>query len=186
MAVDRRLLRPYPAIGPSHPFAAELAHLRAQVAADPGLAGPTGAPVVIRRRLRGRPGPDGAWAIDRFCWSAQWWERGTPPRFRVRTLIYEPRRGEASAFEFPADPSLPAAAESSPLRDPAAQVLRYIPLTRITFRVGDRVAADVAWIATHAPRLDAALAGIRRGVEARLAGEGAERAFCHLDATRTT
>jgi aminoglycoside phosphotransferase (APT) family kinase protein len=140
VAVDQRLPRAYPAIGPAHPLATELSHLRAQVAADPVLAGRTDMPVVIRPRLRGRPRPDGGWAIDRFYWSAQWWERGAPPRFRARTLIYEPRRGEAAIFEFPADPSLPAAAaERSPLRDPAAQVLRYIPLTRITFRAGDVV-----------------------------------------------
>jgi aminoglycoside phosphotransferase (APT) family kinase protein len=130
----------FPTIGVAHPLAPELEVLRARVEGDPVLGGRAPAAVVIRPRLRVRAEPDGRCALDRFYWSAQWREPGPPPRFRARTLFYEPRRGDPFVRDFPDDPGLPAAAApASALHDAATEVLRYIPLTRITFLAGDVV-----------------------------------------------
>jgi precorrin-6x reductase len=44
MPVDQRAARVYPSIGATHPFAAEMTRLRAQVAADPCSPGASARP----------------------------------------------------------------------------------------------------------------------------------------------
>jgi Phosphotransferase enzyme family len=131
----------YPFIEPSHPFHARLQGFRARIAADPGLAGALGVATRFRGGLRAGPDPDGRWRMERFYWCAQWWEPGASPRFRARTLLYDARHGEAAEiYDFPRDPRLrTAGGPGSPLAAPGVQVLRYIPLQRLTFRTGDTV-----------------------------------------------
>jgi aminoglycoside phosphotransferase (APT) family kinase protein len=131
----------YPFIDASHPFHARLEGFRARIAADPGLAGAVGVGTRLRGGLRARPDPDGRWRIERFYWCAQWWEPGASPRFCARTLLYDVRHGEAAEiYDFPRDPRLRAASEpGSPLAAAGVEVLRYIPLQRLTFRTGDTV-----------------------------------------------
>jgi aminoglycoside phosphotransferase (APT) family kinase protein len=127
-----------------HALSAELGALLDRVAADALLRGdgaPPGARVAIRRQLRADPE---AGRIARFTWCAQWRDPGPEARFRARTLLYERGRGEPRVYDFPDDPWLPGAgAPDGPLAAPGVEVLRYIPVRRITFRRGDRLVGKV-------------------------------------------
>src|SRR6185503_16794584 len=86
------------------------------------------------------PGAGGGVVVTRFWWGAQWRDPAVPGGFRARTLLYDARRGAPVVVAFPEDPSLPAAAApGGPLTLPDAEVLRYIPLRRITCRAGATV-----------------------------------------------
>jgi aminoglycoside phosphotransferase (APT) family kinase protein len=130
-----------------HAMSPEVRELLGRVTADPLLvAGAPDAvgPVSIRRELRVEPDRAGRWEVRRFYWSATWREPGPTARFRARTLLYEPSRGEPRTHDFPDDPWLPAAgARGGPLDDAGVEVLRYIPTRRITFRRGDGLVGKV-------------------------------------------
>lgn len=140
-AAPRAAVRPFAFVGRRHPLHEALAPLRAQIAADPGLR-PTGAAgEIVRADVRAAPDPTGGWRLERLYWSVQRADPAAPGGLRARTLAVDRRRGrdESAVFDFPADPKLPAAARpDGPVVAGAGgapvQVLRYIPLRRITFR----------------------------------------------------
>jgi aminoglycoside phosphotransferase (APT) family kinase protein len=116
--------------------------LREIVASDPGLR-PTGArDEVVRADMRAAPDAAGTWRLERLYWSVQRADPAAPGGLRGRLLVVDRRRGrppEPAVHDFPDDPRLPAAARAgSPLvagrAGPPVEVLRYIPLGRITFR----------------------------------------------------
>jgi hypothetical protein len=168
------------AFGPlteGHPIASEVEALVGRATADPVLltGGPDAAgPVEIRRDLRVAVDPSGGYAITRFYWCTQWRDAGG--RFRARLFLHEPARRPAATYDFPADPGLPAAAaRRGPLDAAEVNVLRYIPLRRITFRRGDAVVGKLKRRSTlersyailravHAAAGDAGSASIRRVV----------------------
>ena len=117
----------FPLVDAGHPLERGLEAFRAALAADPRLAGPRG-----ECEVKALERPDGAWAIDRlYCFVPD----AAPGGFGGALL--HARAGEAPAVHaFPHDPRLPAlAAPASPLRA-GAEVLRYVPLRRLTFRDG--------------------------------------------------
>jgi aminoglycoside phosphotransferase (APT) family kinase protein len=139
MAVTASKLDDFELLRGNGPVAAELEALLAMVASDRLLregGRDAAGPVAIRRDVRVAPDWTGRWAVERFYWCARW--RNQRGVFRARTLIYSRSRGRPRVYDFPDDPALPAAgAPGGPLQARDADVLRYIPARRITFRRGD-------------------------------------------------
>jgi aminoglycoside phosphotransferase (APT) family kinase protein len=122
-----------------HAVGAALEPLLAQIDEDPVLRGDRapggGGPVALRSRLWAGPAADGGAVVERFWWCAQWRDPAVPGGYGARTLLYDARRGAPAVFAFPEDPRLPAAAApDGPLTLPGVDVLRYIPLRRMTYR----------------------------------------------------
>lgn len=159
-------------MGPDRPwggpfaFAAEQAALfaalepfRAQIAADPALQ-PTGAPgELVRADLRAARPDDRTWRLDRAYWSLQRPDPGAPGGLRARMLVVDRKRSGPvpTVHDFPDDPRLAAAGHpDGPLRaghgGVPVEVLRYIPLGRITFRTTGSAAADPVIGKIKAPR----------------------------------
>jgi aminoglycoside phosphotransferase (APT) family kinase protein len=115
----------FPLVGPGHPFERGLEAFRARLASDARLAGARGESEVKAVREA-----DGAWAIDRVY---AFVPRSSDGGFGGALL--HARGGEPEVHEFPHDPRLPAlAAPGSPLLgDGHGEVLRYVPLRRLTF-----------------------------------------------------
>jgi aminoglycoside phosphotransferase (APT) family kinase protein len=122
-------------------LSAALEPVRQAIAGDPALQ-PSGAPgEQVRADVRAAPRPDGTWRIERLYWSVQRPDRGAPGGLRARMLVVDRKRSgpEPTVHDFPDDPRLPAAGRpAGPLvaghGGGAVEVLRYIPLGRITFR----------------------------------------------------
>jgi aminoglycoside phosphotransferase len=133
---------PFAFAGPSHPLSAALEPLREIVASDGRLRPSHAAGEVVRADLRVAPAVGGGWAIERLYWSVQRADPAAPGALRGRMLVVDRRRGrrpEPAVHDFPDDPRLPAAGRpGSPLvaghGGAPVEVLRYIPLGRITFR----------------------------------------------------
>jgi aminoglycoside phosphotransferase len=95
----------------------------------------------IHAELRTRRLSDGGLALRRFYWSTQEADPRSPYGFSARTLFCD----DASAprlHTFPADPAMPWLDDATgPLRADGrverVEVLRYIPLRRLTFRLYD-------------------------------------------------
>ncbi len=120
-------------IDADHPFGAALSGFRDQLA---GLAPTPGQ--LISSEIKGRRTANG-WELDRFYSSVQCWT-GDPARpFTASTLYWTARAGRAEWFHFPAEPYLVEAAAW--LHPPGHasrpyEVLRYVPLRRLTVRTG--------------------------------------------------
>jgi aminoglycoside phosphotransferase len=133
---------PFAFAGPGHPLSAALEPLRELVASDDGLR-PSHAPgEVVRADVRVVPAADGTWAIERLYWSVQRADPAAPGALRGRMLVVDRRRGRPSGptvHDLPDDPRLPGAGRpGGPLvaghGGAPVEVLRCIPLGRITFR----------------------------------------------------
>ena len=153
----------FPAVEPASPVHGDLERLRAEVAADCALV-PGDGDRVRAELLAGRA-PDGTVAVRRFLWSVQRPEPALPGGLAARTLVRLPVHetggpgapGHAPAsttWDFPTDPVLGGIADTAGRLavHPAAtavDVLRYIPLRRVTVRLHglpglpDRVVAKV-------------------------------------------
>lgn len=95
----------------------------------------------IQAELRVGVSADGGVEPRRFYWSAQRQDPGSPLGFAARTL-YSEGTAAPELHEFPSEPALPWLADAEgPLRSegPLARVeiLRYIPLRRVTYRLHD-------------------------------------------------
>jgi aminoglycoside phosphotransferase (APT) family kinase protein len=116
----------FPLVGAGHPLERDLEAFRAAMADDPRLAGPCGEREVKARRL-----PGGEWVVERLYCFVPARDQGA-----FGGALLHARGGDPEVYEFPHDPRLPAlAAVGSPLlADTRAEVLRYVPLRRPTFR----------------------------------------------------
>ena len=88
-----------------------------------------------------RPGPAGRrrrdGAVERFWWGAQWRDPAVPGGYGARTLLYDARRGRAGRLRLPRGPTCPSrggARRAAAARLPGVEVLRYIPVRRMTYR----------------------------------------------------
>lgn len=95
----------------------------------------SGAATTIHAEIKALPAPDGGWHFDRFYWSLQTWDDGAAQPFHAITLSYAARDGQAQWFEFPRDPYLTTMADFFRDGEEPVEVLRYVPLRRLTFRV---------------------------------------------------
>src|SRR3954447_24051103 len=101
-----------------------------------------GAAPHVHTELRVRRGSDGEPELVRFYWSRQVTQDDAPWGFAARTVYCDKRDRTPSVHVFPAEPALTMlAAEHGPLleegRPRTVEVLRYIPLRRVTFRFRD-------------------------------------------------
>jgi aminoglycoside phosphotransferase (APT) family kinase protein len=122
----------FPVVEAGHPLERGLEVFRAAMAGDPRLAGPRG-----ECEVKALERPDGTWAVDRlYCFVPDAGARPGGSGGFGGALLHA-RGAEAPAVHaFPRDPRLPALADpAGPLRA-GAQVLRYVPLRRLTFRDG--------------------------------------------------
>ena len=101
-----------------------------------------GTGATVHAELRTAPGTDGAVGLRRFYWSTQRPEPRSPWGFSARTLYCDAHAGDPRLYEFPSEPTLTWLGDDpGPLRHRGlperVDVLRYIPLRRLTFRVYD-------------------------------------------------
>lgn len=97
---------------------------------------------VVQAELRTARGAGGAVELKRFYWSTQRPEPHSPWGFSARTLFCDDGAADPRLFEFPAEPALTwLDADPGPLHQRGLperiDVLRYIPLRRLTIRVHD-------------------------------------------------
>jgi aminoglycoside phosphotransferase len=130
----------FPAVEPASPVFARLQLLRLAISAEPGLSSDDGARIraeLLPRRNRG----DGA-QIARFYWSVQRMDLQAALGFTARTLYDDHRLAAPTVHDFPDEPAMRWLVD----RDGAltergdsahVQVLRYIPLRRVTFCADD-------------------------------------------------
>jgi aminoglycoside phosphotransferase len=128
----------YPAVEPGSAADALLRRLEAAVDLEQEDRGGQDATVQTELRVLRRPGGD--LAFRRFYWSLQRDDPTSPTGFRATTVYCDAKDTTPRVFSFPDDPVLTGlAAADGPLHtqgDAArVQVLRYIPLRRLTFRV---------------------------------------------------
>lgn len=122
----------FPLIEPGHVFHPQIRQMAEAIAARP----PAGAgPATVHAEVKALRGADGAWVLDRFYWSRQTWAGPGRAGFRAETLSYRHGAREAEWHDFPADPYLPAIAGYFRGPGAGAEVLRYVPLRRLTFRI---------------------------------------------------
>jgi aminoglycoside phosphotransferase len=125
----------------------------------------------VHTELRVRPGRDGAFAdaeLQRFYWSHQVTDGDAPWGFAARTIYCDRRDPTPRVHVFPSEPALTMLAdENGPLledgRTRNVEVLRYIPLRRVTFRLRDGAGLPPSVIAKakRPSGLDRAVAAFR-------------------------
>ncbi len=131
------ITHPFSLVGEDHLFAPLLAAFRAVIA---GHCAKTPAPTTVHAEIKALPTGDGGWRLDRFYWSGQAWDLPGRLSFRADTLAYRADGGLPGWHHFPHDPYLGAMGatfDALLATRPAAviDVLRYVPLRRMTFRV---------------------------------------------------
>ncbi|HET9700037.1 MAG TPA: aminoglycoside phosphotransferase family protein [Burkholderiales bacterium] len=132
-------------VRPGHPFRPQLDEWLALLRGSEGFARARGMAEksAVHAEIKGVPAGDG-WRADRFYWCYQYSDPAdTVSPFRAFTVYFNARRERPETYEFPRDPYLPT---MEALLDPGAnafggdgrelKVLRYVPLRRVTFRLG--------------------------------------------------
>ncbi len=137
MVAVTREVRLFPLIGEEHPFFPQVCAFAEQIAAR---AENEAAPAVIHSEIKALRSADSVWVLDRFYWSRQIWDAPGAIPFSAETLTYRAGTGLAEWHDFPRDAYLGAigAGLTEMLASrPAArvEVLRYVPLRRLTFRL---------------------------------------------------
>ena len=130
----------FPAVEPDAPVRPLLDRLRPAVQAE--VERYDGRQVTVHAELRAASGTDGDVALNRFYWSSQHVDPTAPHGFGARTLFCAEQSSSPRVHEFPADPALPwLDDDDGPLRREGrverTDVLRYIPLRRLTYRLHD-------------------------------------------------
>jgi aminoglycoside phosphotransferase len=128
------------AVEPDAPVISLLDRLRPAVSAE--IERYAGADATVHAELRTGRGADGEVEMRRFYWSTQQPDPASPWGFAARTLYCQEDAAGLQVHEFPSEPALPWLADADgPLRrDGRAErvdVLRYIPLRRLTYRLHD-------------------------------------------------
>ncbi len=127
----------FPATEPDAPAASILGGLRSAVIAETERWGGGG---VVHAELRTSRGQGGEVVLRRFYWSMQRADPASPFGFCARTLFCDSASGDVRVLDFPSDAVMRwLGDEPGPLRvDGRAEqveILRYIPLRRLTFRL---------------------------------------------------
>jgi thiamine kinase-like enzyme len=153
MDSTRQSLNFFSFISESHPFFARVESLRRVLRESPryselltrgGEAGST-----VHAEIKGVETAQGAWRLDRFYWCFQYREPGGPVPFRSHTLYFRDDRGTPEFYDFPEDAYLGSMAgwfghlAQGGEHAPRVDVLRYVPLRRVTFRIATPGAAPV-------------------------------------------
>ena len=130
----------FPAVEPDAPVQPLLDRLRPAVRAE--VERHDGLDVTVHAELRAVPGTDGDVALKRFYWSTQQRDPTAPHGFGARTLYCAEESSSPRLHEFPSDPALPwLDDDDGPLRRDGRiehiDILRYIPLRRLTYRLHD-------------------------------------------------
>jgi len=128
----------FPAVEPASVLYPVVQRLRELVAADPVLQRRPGED--LRAELLPRRRSNGAVELRRAYWSARRPDPASAWGITARTLYLDGRTGRVSTHDFPDDPAMDwLAGDGGALRGhgerAAVQVLRYIPLRRVTFRL---------------------------------------------------
>jgi len=143
----------FPFIEPEHQFFPQIAGFAAAVRAHPQkrellarLA--AGERTAIHAEVKALPTPEGSWTLDRFYWSFQYWDAAQPLPFQALTLHYSAKTGATTWQRFPNDAYLSGMAaffagwqkaeggRQEAVSEQWADVLRYVPLRRLTLRLG--------------------------------------------------
>ena len=129
----------FPFLLDDHPFAAQLGDLRARLE---GSDLPVGGRCEVSSEVKGVRTPQG-FALVRFYCSVQSWDSPGGQPFEATTLHWSAGSGPRWA-RFPDEPRLPHVAAylgagGPRLGRPRYEVLRYVPLRRLTFRSGSLV-----------------------------------------------
>ncbi len=138
----------FPFIEPGHPFHPHVERFRDAISGErrcADLLGRTAGPgrTLIHAEIKGRTEGQG-WALDRFYWSLQAWGAASAPSdFAALTLVYAAKDDRLTWHTFPDDPYLTAMAASVAPCDErsldrhgaAPDILRYVPLRRLTFHL---------------------------------------------------
>ena len=130
----------FPAVESDAPVRPLLDRLRPAVQAETERY--DGVDVTVQAELRVACGADGDIALKRFYWSSQHPDPTSPLGFAARTLYCEQKSESLRVHEFPSDPTLSWLDEhDGPFhrdgRVERVDILRYIPLRRVTFRLHD-------------------------------------------------
>jgi aminoglycoside phosphotransferase (APT) family kinase protein len=144
---NNHALQPFGFVRPEHPFAAAVDRMREAIAASPGFAAfeeLAGTPdCEVHADLKAEPAADGGWSLQRAYWCLQ--HEAADGQFVSHMVLWREGR-DARLLDFPEDPWLPTLAGHLEHRRAAGQridVLRYVPLRRVTFRergpAGERI-----------------------------------------------
>ena len=130
----------FPAVEPESVVFARLQQLRAEITSDPGLCGQDD--TIVRAELRPRRRAGGVVELQRFYWSVQRADPAAAMGFRARTLCDDRKLGTSSTYDFPDEPLMDwLNQDDGPLLchgdQASVQILRYIPLRRVTFLLRD-------------------------------------------------
>jgi Ser/Thr protein kinase RdoA (MazF antagonist) len=138
-------VRLFPLIEADHPFYPQVRAFAAQIGER---VDESAAPAVIHAEIKALRTPDRQWALDRFYWSRQTWDGASRIRFQADTLTFRASLGRAEWHRFPDDPYLDAMSAGiarllAGRPEARLDVLRYVPLRRLTFRLDEDEAAAV-------------------------------------------
>lgn len=129
----------FPAVEPGSGVFPRLQQLREEITSDPELEGRDTA---VQAELVPRRGRDGDVRVGRFYWSARRDDPASALGFTSRTLHHDRFVHGSRTYDFPEEPLMDwLGQEDGPLRchgdGAGVQILRYIPLRRVTFLVRD-------------------------------------------------
>src|SRR5262249_2211645 len=150
--VSTGAIKLFPFIRAGHPFYPQMQRLQAALRAHPWhdallerLA--SDERTIIHAEIKALPGPAYGWLLERFYWSCQYWDATRPLPFQALTLSYAAKTDQITWSAFPQDTYLKTMAaffeeEHGPHKgrseEPRIDVLRYVPLRRLTFRITGR------------------------------------------------
>ncbi|MBI2875299.1 MAG: aminoglycoside phosphotransferase family protein [Candidatus Tectomicrobia bacterium] len=150
MAIQSEGIGLFPFIESDHPFYPQVQRFRTLLSENPLYAEAVervkGGRTAVHSEIKGRLVPGHGWELSRFYWSFQSWDESRPLRFHALTLYSAAQTGQTSFYEFPQDPYLTTVVSffgEKPFRPDeegtAGQldVLQYVPLRRLTFRISD-------------------------------------------------
>lgn len=136
---------PFSFVPEGHRLRPQLAAFAEAIGREPRVAAlaARGAPggLVVHAEAKALPVSAGRWRLDRFYWSLQArGERGPAPAFDALTAVWSAGDGTLRWHAFPDDPRLGAVAgylDQARQAGSRIDVLRYVPLRRLTFRERD-------------------------------------------------
>ncbi len=148
----------FPFIGSGHPFSPHIQRFTRMITSHPAYPqlaerADIGSRTMVQAEIKARRLPDRRWELDRFYWSFQYRDDSAPLPFQALTLVYSARTDEAVWHDFPDEPyltTLPAFFGDRTRQEgreaaSRVEVLRYVPLRRLTFRdsTGDQAGGSV-------------------------------------------
>jgi len=133
-------MAPFPFVTHDHPFFAKMEIFRTEIARreqSVGRGEATCPPPAVHAETKALRDRDGSWRLDRFYWSIQHADDASPGGLHAATLYYAAKAEAMGWHRFPADPrlaTLPFFFAEPRVADTRVDVLRYVPLRRVTFR----------------------------------------------------